>query len=215
MKMGKITTAQRRAYVMAMRDAGLSFEEIANETIKKFGKQNLPKGYSKRLACLDVSREFNKKPANKLKTTLRRSKIMQYRMAGMNYRQIVERLNEEFGKDELPTGYDESHACRDLQRYLKQIDTDNENDIVEVKNLYRERLNFLLNILWKKASEGDLPSIDRALKIMEFLTKLDGIEHLTPSKTSHDKKTFNSLADVSERLFKINMEGNSNGNYKK
>ena len=209
MKKSKITTAQRRAYVMSMRDAGLSFEDISREAIKKFGKEYLPRGYGKRLACLDVKREQNKRPPNKLKTALRRGKIMQYRMAGMNYRQIVDRLNEELGKDELPTGYNESHACRDLQRYLKQIDTENENDIVEIKNLYRERLNFLLNILWKKASEGDLPSIDRTLKIMESLTRLDGLESVNKST---DEKTVKSFAELIERVSEIN--GNGNGKEK-
>ena len=214
MKKSKITTAQRRAYVMSQRDAGLSFEEIAKDAVTKFGRENLPKGYNKRLAHLDMSRELNKRPASKLTTAIRRKKILQYRMTGMNYQQIVDRLIEEFGEDELPTGYNASHACRDLQRYLNQIDTENKADIVEIKNIHRERLNYLLNILWKKASEGDLPSIDRTLKIMESLIKLSDVEHITPSKTCPDEESFNSFADISEQLFKLSQNGNCNGNNK-
>ena len=119
-----------------------------------------------------------------------------------------------FGTDELPTGYNASHACRDLQRYLNQIDTENKADIVEIKNIHRERLNYLLNILWKKASEGDLPSIDRTLKIMESLIKLNAAEHITASKAFPDEKSYNSFADISEDLLKLNQGGINNANNK-
>ena len=37
MKKSKPTTAQRRAFVMSLRDSGLTYEQIAADAIKKFG----------------------------------------------------------------------------------------------------------------------------------------------------------------------------------
>jgi hypothetical protein len=211
MKHQKITTDQRRAFVMTMRDAGFSFDQIAAEAIKKFGKANLPKGYNKRLACLDLKRELEKHSPAKLKSALIRNQIFQYRMAGLSFQQILEKLRTDFGND-LPAGYSERQVCRDLKRYLKQIDTQNNDLILESRNLYRERLNFLLNTLWDKASQGDLQAIDRTLKILEAISKLDSITNITPSPTSLTETTFNSFANLSEHFLTCNPKGSSNEN---
>jgi len=212
MMKNKTTTDQRRAFVMSMRDAGLSYEEIAVEAIKKFGKENLPKRYNKRLACLDIKRELNTKSSKKLNIAQRNNKILKYRMSGMSYQQIFNKLVDEFGEQNLPQGYCERHVCRDLKRYLKKIEAENKQELIETKNLYRERLNFLLNILWEKASQGDFQSIDRVLKITEALSKLDGMDCVTRSMTSPPEQKLNSFADISEHFSKLNGKGNTNGN---
>jgi hypothetical protein len=212
MKKGKPTTDQRRAFVLSLRDAGLSYEEIAAEAIKKFGKQNLPSWYNKRLACLDLQRELDTKSSKKLNLVQRNNKIFKYRMAGMSYQQILHKLIDEFGKQNLPQGYCERHICRDLKRYLKKIEAENRQELIETKNLYRERLNFLLNILWEKASQGDFQAIDRVLIITKTLSKLDGMEQVTPAVASPTDVTFSSFADIGEHLIKLNVKGNGNGN---
>jgi hypothetical protein len=195
MSKGKPTTEQRRAFVISMKDAGLTFEQIADEAIKKFGKHNLPKGYNKRLACLDVKRQLKKNPPPKLKSELRKNKIFQYRMAGMSYHQIFEQLRQELGKDGLPARYSERHACRDLTRYLQKLSAENKQALIETRNLHRERLNFLLNTLWEKASQGDLQSIDRVLIITKILSKLDDMDNVAPSTASPGEKTCTTFAE--------------------
>ena len=132
-------------------------------------------------------------------------------MAGLSYQKIVEKLQTEFG-DDLPADYAERHACRDLKRYMRRIDAVNKSQLFEIRNLYRERLNFLLNILWEKASQVDFHAIDRTLKIIEALSRLDGITNVTPSTTSPAEGTLNSFAEMSELFSKLNGKGNGNGN---
>jgi hypothetical protein len=214
MKMGKPTTQQRRAFVMSLRDSGLSYEQIAAEAIKQFGKENLPKGYCKRLAQLDVSREPNKKIPDKLKTEIRRNKILQYRLGGMSYQQILQKLQAELGAKNLPHGYCERHVCLDLKRYLNKIETQNRQQRIETKILCRERLDSLLNVLWEKALQGDLQAIDRALEINKDLLKLDCTDNISRSIAAPPERNLNSFADISEHFSKLNRKGNSNGNDK-
>ena len=84
--------------------------------------------------------------------------------------------------------------------------------MIETKNLYRERLNFLLTILWEKASQGDFQAIDRVLIISKSLSKLDGMDQVTPSTASPPDVTFNSFADIGEHLNRLNTKGNGNEN---
>ena len=210
MKKSKLTTEQRRAFVMSMRDAGLSYEDIAAEAIKKFGKANLPRGYNKRLAHLDVSRELDSKTPDKLKTEMRRNRILQYRMAGMTFQQIVAKLEAEVGKNELPEGYSERDACRDLKRYLQKLDMQNKKEMEKSRSLNRERLHFLLNLLWEKAAKGEYQAIDRTLKIIDALAKFDEMEGVTRSGASNDVNMSNSFADLSEYFSKPNVEDNDN-----
>lgn len=211
MKKDKPTTDQRRAFVMSMRDSGLSYDQIAAEAIKTFGAENLPQGYNKRLACLDLKRELKKQSSTTLKADFRKNLILKYRMAGMTYHQIYEKLRVEL-RDDLPKDYTERNACRDLRRYLQKIDSINQHQLIEAKNLYRERLNFLLSILWEKASQGDFQSIDRVLIIIKTLSKIDGLENVTPSMASSTEKNFNSLAELGEYFNNLNGKGNGNGN---
>jgi hypothetical protein len=211
MKKYKPTTEQRRSFVMSLRDSGLSYEDIAAEAIKKFGKANLPKGYGKRLACLDEKRELNKKPRSTLKADFRRKMILEYRMAGLTFQQIVAKLEAELGKPELPANYSERDACRDLKRYLEKMDTKDRQEMIKSRSLNRERLNFLLTIVWEKAAQGDYPAIDRTLKIIESLAKLDGIDSIPRSAASADDLLVNSFAEISEHFSKLNGKGNGNG----
>ncbi|HEX9971558.1 MAG TPA: hypothetical protein VGD14_05770 [bacterium] len=198
MRKCKPTTEQRRAFILALRDSGLSYEQIAAEAIKKFGKANLPKGYDKRLVCLDEKRELNKKPRNTLKVDIRRNMILKYRMSGMTFQQIVARLEAELGKQQLPANYHERHACRDLSRYLEKIEKENKQEISKNRSVNRERLHFLLNLLWEKAAKGEYQAIDRSLKIIEAITKLDAMGSGISSTASADDKIGNSFAELSD-----------------
>ena len=212
MKKYKPTTSQRRSFVISLRDAGLSYEQIAEQAIEQFGSQNLPKGYDKRSAWLDEKRELKKTTRNRLKMDIRRKMILEYRMAGMSLQQILQKLIAELGTQNLPRGYCEKHIGRDLNRYLSKIEMENRQELIESKNLHRERLNCLLNIVWEKATQGDLQAIDRVLIITKLLSKLDGIVNVTPPTVSPTEKNFTSLAEIGEYIFNLNGKANGNGN---
>ena len=55
-----INAAERRAYVLEQRKGGSTYREIATAAIKKFGVENLPKGYDERYAWMDVKAELTR-----------------------------------------------------------------------------------------------------------------------------------------------------------
>jgi hypothetical protein len=214
MKRRKLTVQQRRSFALSMRDAGLTYEQIADEAIKKFGAKNLPKGYSKRLACLDIKRELNSSSSKKLNIALRYEKIAGYRLAGLTYQQILRKLKEELGEHNLPHDYTERHVCRDLKRYMDKMKADHQQGLLDAKDLYRQRLNFLLNKLWHKAAENDYQAIDRSLRIMGTLAKLDGLDdnaaQSAASLPEHQK--FKSIADITEYYTQADQKGQKDEN---
>ena len=213
-KMGKPTTEKRRAFVMSLRDSGLSYEQIAAEAVKKFGAENLPKGYNKRLVCLDVKRELDSNSSKKLNISLRYRKILDYRLAGLSFQQILQKLKQEFGENNLPQRYSERHVCRDLKRYLKKINTQDKQDLIEAKDLYQQRLNFLLNTLWPKACDGDYGAIDRTLRIIDALSRLGGADNNVATSTASlpEHKKFKSIADITAYYTQADKKGQNNEN---
>ena len=55
-----INTAERRAFVLNLRKTGADYRTIAAATAKRFGVENLPKGWDCRFAWKDVKRELKK-----------------------------------------------------------------------------------------------------------------------------------------------------------
>lgn len=55
-----IATAERRAYVLNLRKMGATYEQIARQTIERFGADRLPKGFDHAYAAKDVMREIEK-----------------------------------------------------------------------------------------------------------------------------------------------------------
>lgn len=55
-----LDTATRRAYVIKLRRTGMTYEEIANSAIEKFGSERLPNGYDERYAWKDIKRELER-----------------------------------------------------------------------------------------------------------------------------------------------------------
>ena len=55
-----IETAERRAYVLALRKAGATYLTIVREAIRKFGEGRLPAGWDERYAYKDVARELQR-----------------------------------------------------------------------------------------------------------------------------------------------------------
>lgn len=93
------------------------------------------------------------------------------RKAGISYEMIAQRL-----------GYsNRTAAFRAVQNLLEKSEKEASSDLREME---LRRLDDLFLSIYKKAREGDLPSIDRCLKIMERRAKMSGLD--APEKTQSD-----------------------------
>jgi hypothetical protein len=55
-----LETAERRAFIFKLRRAGVTYREIAERAIEKFGLERLPQGWNDLYACKDVGRELDR-----------------------------------------------------------------------------------------------------------------------------------------------------------
>lgn len=55
-----IETAERRTFILTLRKSGATYEQIAQAALSKFGEERLPKGWDRRYAWMDVSRELQR-----------------------------------------------------------------------------------------------------------------------------------------------------------
>lgn len=66
----QIETAERRAYILELRKAGANYRTIAENVVKKFGSDMLPKGFDERYAWMDVKRELERINSERAEDTL-------------------------------------------------------------------------------------------------------------------------------------------------
>ncbi|MCU1647163.1 MAG: hypothetical protein JWN03_7438 [Nocardia sp.] len=104
----------------------------------------------------------------------RMAQALQLRETGANYRQIAQALD-------ISTST--AHAYVD--EAIKELTREPAESLL---TLELTRLDAMLLGIWKKASRGDLQSIDRALKIMERRTKYTGLDQLAALKMAQDGK---------------------------
>jgi hypothetical protein len=95
------------------------------------------------------------------------------RKAGVSYEKIAERV-----------GYKNANTAanavsRTLKRSRKHVDTD------DMVNMELSRLDALQAVAWRRAKEGDLPAIDRILKIMERRAHYLGLDTQQPQQDIH------------------------------
>ena len=94
----------------------------------------------------------------------RRAKALSLRIAGASYQQIAEALGCSVGA-----------AHKYVKTELERLDRIAKERAEELRRLQLERLAELLISVWPKAKRGDLQAIDRALKLMQEISKLTGI----------------------------------------
>lgn len=93
---------------------------------------------------------------------------LELRKAGASYEVIAKQL-----------GYaDSSGAYKSIQRSMKSIIAE---PTEELRTVEYERLNQMLLILWERVQQGELGAIDRALSIMDRISKMYGLD--SPRKT--------------------------------
>ena len=56
----RLSVAERRQYVVALRTAGATFQQIADQVFAQFGAENLPKCWGPRIASNDVQAALNR-----------------------------------------------------------------------------------------------------------------------------------------------------------
>jgi len=55
-----LDTAERRKFVLNLRQSGATYPQIAEQALRHFGKDKLPRGWDERYAYKDVKRELDK-----------------------------------------------------------------------------------------------------------------------------------------------------------
>ncbi|MFE7395222.1 hypothetical protein [Streptomyces sp. NPDC057557] len=68
-------------------------------------------------------------------------------------------------------------ACKDVREALKERTTELDEQVDELRTVEAERLDRLFFVAYKQAiRDGELPAIDRALRVMERRAKLLGLD---------------------------------------
>jgi len=102
----------------------------------------------------------------------RQRQAIQLKMAGASYTQIADQL-----------GYaSASGAHAAVKRAMEEVPNEEVDSLRQVDNA---RLNQMLLGVWGKAQKGDFGAIDRALKIMERMAKLNGVDAPTKSEITN------------------------------
>lgn len=121
-----------------------------------------------------------KTTAQKITTAERRRQAVALRLSGATYESIGEAI-----------GVSAPAAFKLVKTALEKLAKETDTDAVPLRELELQRLDRLQFGLWKKAQNGDLQAVDRALKIMERRAKLLGIDApekhiITPELTEED-----------------------------
>ena len=118
----------------------------------------------------------------RLKVMLRRAKALELRRAGFTYEEIAAR-------PELPYKGNTGRVAADMRELLNQVIEVPAKDVLGIE---LSRLDAMTQTLWKKCREGDLPSIDRLLRVMRHRQDLLGlaapVRHEVVTKDHMDKE---------------------------
>jgi hypothetical protein len=109
--------------------------------------------------------------AIKLTAAQRKEKALNYRKAGMTYRQIGEQLGVTF-----------QAAYKMVIGALEDINDRIRENAEELRSLELERLDTLFLAMYNQAIKGNQGAVDRCIRIMERRSKLLGLD--APSKAS-------------------------------
>lgn len=100
---------------------------------------------------------------DKATVTANETKAVELRKAGVPYAQIAEHV-----------GYaSPSSAYRAVMRALAQNQSE---EVEELRMIEGARLDRMQQTVWHRAMDGDLPTIDRVLRIMERRARLFGLD---------------------------------------
>jgi hypothetical protein len=103
-------------------------------------------------------------PQSKRKADARRRQAFEYRMAGMGYVQIAERLGVSVGS-----------AFNDVKRELREIEEETRETMEEMIALELERPDAAQLAIWPDVMKGKLKAVDRAISIVDSRCRLLGL----------------------------------------
>jgi hypothetical protein len=106
-----------------------------------------------------------KSSVRRIRTTEKTLKALELRKRGMNYTQIGEKL-----------GCARSTACRYVLSELENLADKCREEAVHVRDLELQRLDALYLVAYAEVEDGNIPAIDRCLRIMERRAKLLGLD---------------------------------------
>jgi hypothetical protein len=106
-----------------------------------------------------------KTSVRRIRTTEKTLKALELRKRGMNYTQIGEKL-----------GCARSTACRYVLSELENLADKCREEAVHVRDLELQRLDALYLVAYAEVEDGNIPAIDRCLRIMERRAKLLGLD---------------------------------------
>jgi predicted transcriptional regulator len=106
-----------------------------------------------------------KSSVRRIRTTEKTLKALELRKRGMNYTQIGKKL-----------GCARSTACRYVLSELENLADKCREEAVQVRDLELHRLDELYLVAYAEVEDGNIPAIDRCLRIMERRAKLLGLD---------------------------------------
>ena len=106
-----------------------------------------------------------KSSVRRIRTTEKTLRALELRKRGLNYTQIGKKL-----------GCHRSTACRYVLSELEYLADKCREEAAHVRDLELQRLDALYLKAWEAVEEGDLPSIDRCLRVQERRAKLLGLD---------------------------------------
>jgi hypothetical protein len=106
-----------------------------------------------------------KSSVRRIRTTEKTLKALELRKRGMNYTQIGEKL-----------GCARNTACRYVLSELENLADKCREEAVQVRDLELQRLDALYLVAYAEVEDGNIPAIDRCLRIMERRAKLLGLD---------------------------------------
>lgn len=106
---------------------------------------------------------------------LRTQRALELRIAGLNFRDIVNQLKLEFG-DRIPPGYSENMCSKDLQFALNNIKAEIRESAENMIELELQRLDQMMLIFMDKALTGDVKAGNMVLRIMERRSRYLGMD---------------------------------------
>ena len=131
-----------------------------------------------------------KSSVRRIRTTEKTLEALELRKRGMNYTQIGKKL-----------GCNRSTACRYVLSELENLADKCREEAAQVRDLELQRLDALYLKAWEAVEEGDLPAIDRCLRVQERRAKLlglDAAEKIEHSGTLSWVELVKSAADTGE-----------------
>lgn len=132
-----------------------------------------------------------------------RADIVQMRIEGKRVDQIAEL-----------TGYTVDHVRREVRRGFASIEEHTFSLVLTLKQQHQTRLEELLETLYKRAViGGDLTAVDRYLKVLQEVSKLNGFDRIENPQGSEDNPIHYRLVEVekdTEHANEVNTVGGEN-----